>query len=136
MLILAFACAAAVGPGPGSWAATIPQEARAQGTSVTLLGYRAAVPAGWTARTPASTMRLAEFVVPPKNGARAAEVIVYFFGKGQGGSVPANLTRWKGQFSNPDGSPVSEKVTTDSSGAFPITFAEYRGTYARGVGMG
>ena len=34
-----------------------------------------------------------------------AEVVVYFFGKGQGGNVDANLARWKGQFSTSDGSP-------------------------------
>jgi hypothetical protein len=27
-------------------------------------------------------------------------------------------------------------VTRDTTGSFPITFAEYRGTYARGVGAG
>ena len=61
---------------------------------------------------------------------------MYFFGKGQGGNVEANLARWKAQFSNPDGSAVYEKVERDSSGAFPITIAEYRGTYARGIGAG
>lgn len=110
----------------------------AQGTTVTLLNYRTLVPSGWTARAPASTMRLAEFVVPGADAPGGAEVIVYFFGKGQGGSVESNLARWKAQFSTPDGSPVLETVTRDSSaaGAFPITFAEYRGTYARGIGAG
>jgi hypothetical protein len=27
-------------------------------------------------------------------------------------------------------------VTRDSSGAFPLTFAEYRGSYRRGIGAG
>ncbi len=61
---------------------------------------------------------------------------VYFFGKGQGGNVAANLARWKGQFSTADGSPVPETITRDSTGGLPITFAEYRGTYARGIGAG
>ena len=108
----------------------------AQSPTVSLLEYRTAVPAGWTPRTPSSTMRLAEYVVPASGGAGAAEVVVYFFGKAQGGNVEANLARWKGQFSTPDGSPVPETVTRDSSGAFPITFAEYRGTYRRGIGAG
>jgi hypothetical protein len=109
---------------------------RAQSPTVSLLEYRTTVPASWTPRTPSSTMRLAEYVVPASNDAGAAEVVVYFFGKTQGGNVAANLARWKGQFSTPDGSPVSETVTRDSSGAFPITFAEYRGTYRRGIGAG
>ena len=98
----------------------------------TFLGYKTTIPAGWTTRAPSSNMRLAEYAIPSVNG----EVVVYFFGEGQGGTVPANLERWKGQFSTPDGSPVPEVVTRDSSATFPITFVEYRGTYARGVGAG
>jgi hypothetical protein len=81
-------------------------------------------------------MRLAEFTVPHDGVPVAAEVVVYFFGEGQGGSVASNLARWKAQFSTPDGSPVPETITRDSSAGFPITFAEYRGTYARGIGTG
>jgi hypothetical protein len=110
--------------------------AGAQAPAVSLLGYHATVPAGWTPRASASSMRLAEFVAPGPDSLSRAEVVVYFFGAGQGGDVAANLARWKAQFSNPDGSPVFEAVTRDSSGAFPVTFAEYRGTYARGVGAG
>jgi hypothetical protein len=111
-----------------------PAVAFAQST-VSLLDYRTTVPAGWTSRAPSSTMRLAEYTISA-NGSPAADVVVYFFGKGQGGSVESNLARWKSQFSTPDGSPVPELITRDSSGAFPITFAEYRGTYARGIGAG
>jgi hypothetical protein len=63
-----------------------PAVALAQNT-VSLLDYRTAIPAGWTPRTPASTMRLAEYTVAATNGSPAAEVVVYFFGKGQGGDV-------------------------------------------------
>jgi hypothetical protein len=111
-------------------------EARAQSPTVTLLGYHTTAPASWAPRTPSSSMRLAEFVIPPLGDSSTAEVIVYFFGKGQGGTVASNLARWKAQFSSPDGKPVAEIVTHDSAGAFPVTFAEYRGTYARGIGAG
>ena len=107
--------------------------ARAQNATVTLLGYQTAVPSGWTSRTPSSSTRLAEYTTP---GTPGAEVIVYFFGKGVGGGVDANLARWRGQFSSSGGSPVAEKVTRDSTGAFPVTIAEYTGTYARGIGAG
>jgi hypothetical protein len=109
---------------------------RAQGATIALLDYHTTVPPTWTSRTASSTMRLAEFVTPPVDGAAGAEVIVYFFGKGQGGSAESNIARWKSQFSSPDGSPVSPIVTRDSSASFPITFAELRGTYARGIGAG
>ena len=110
-------------------------EVSAQST-VTLLDYKATVPKDWTSRTASSKMRLAEFVAGPTEAGIGAEVVVYFFGPGQGGSVDANLTRWKSQFSNPDGGAVVEKVTQDKAGLFPLTVAEYKGTYARGIGMG
>ncbi|MGH7616686.1 MAG: hypothetical protein ACREPM_05605 [Gemmatimonadaceae bacterium] len=112
------------------------QSAGAQAATVTLLGYKTSVPSGWTNRAPASSSRLAEYTIANPDGSLGAEVIVYFFGATQGGNVAANLTRWRGQFSNPDGSPVGEKVTRDSTGAFPIIIAEYTGTYARGIGAG
>ena len=108
----------------------------AQDSVVTLLGYRTTVPRGWAPRAPSSQMRLAEYTVAAADGSSGAEVVVYFFGAGLGGNVEANLTRWKAQFSTPDGSPVPETVTRDTTGAFPLTFAEYRGTYARGIGAG
>jgi hypothetical protein len=107
----------------------------AQGSSVSLLNYRTDVPAGWVARTPSSSMRLAEYVLPTTADG-SGEVVVFYFGPAMGGNVEANLARWKGQFSNPDGSPVVQTVTRDSSGAFPLTFAEYRGSYRRGIGAG
>jgi len=86
----------------------------------TFLDYKTTVPAGWVTRAPSSPMRLAEYTIPSVNG----EVVVYFFGEGQGGTVAANLARWKGQFSTPDGSPVPEAVTHDSAAAaFPIDTA-------------
>jgi hypothetical protein len=112
-----------------------PADASAQNT-VSLLEYEAAVPSGWTKVPSTSSMRLAQYTIPARDGSLAAEVVVYFFGNGQGGNVAANLERWKGQFSNPDGSPTYENVARDSAGTFPITVAEYRGTYARGIGAG
>jgi hypothetical protein len=116
-------------------ALALPHASRAQAT-VTLLSYKATVPVGWVTAPSSSSMRLAQYSISGRDGSVAAEVVVYFFGEGQGGNVEANLARWKGQFSNPDGSAVYEKVTRDSSGAFPIAVAEYRGTYARGIGAG
>jgi len=121
----------------GALIAFTPSRVALAQSTVTLLDYKTSVRVGWTARKPASTMRLAEYTVAGLDSASGgAEVVVYFFGPGQGGNVEANLARWKSQFSTPDGSPVPTTITRDSSGAFPITFAEYRGTYARGVGAG
>lgn len=111
-----------------------PAALSAQTAPLTLLGYTTSVPAGWTTRAPSSSMRLAEYVIPSPHG--NAEVVVYFFGPGQGGTTDANLARWKSQFSNPSGGEVFERTSRDSSAASPLTVAEYRGTYARGMGTG
>jgi hypothetical protein len=115
---------------------SLPNVLPAQSARLSLLGYSTTAPVSWVAVSPTSKMRLAQFSIPHDGVAGAAEVVVYFFGEGQGGTVESNLARWKAQFSTPDGSPVSETITRDTSRVFPITFAEYRGTYARGIGAG
>ena len=107
-----------------------------QGAPLTLLDYHTTVPPIWISRTPSSSSRLAQFVVPGADSAGNAEVVVFFFGASQGGNVEANLTRWRGQFSSSDSSPAFESVSRDSSGTFPLTIAEYRGSYRRGIGAG
>jgi hypothetical protein len=129
-------CIRAVGLAIVLAASAVSRPLCAQGTTVVLLDYHTTVPATWTSRAASSKMRLAEFVTPPADGAAGAEVVVYFFGKGQGGSVESNIARWVSQFSSSNGSPVSPIVSRDSTAPFPITFAELRGTYARGVGAG
>lgn len=110
--------------------------ARVDAQELTLLGYKASPPAAWTVVKTTSSMRLAQFVVGPAGTQDAAEIVVYFFGTGQGGNVAANLDRWREQFTNPGAAPAVEKVARDSSGAFPLTVAEYQGTYRRGIGAG
>ena len=105
-------------------------------TVIALLGYHTKSPASWSSRPPSSSSRLAQFVIHGSDASSDAEIVAFFFGASQGGNVDANLARWRSQFSTPDASPVPETVTRDSSGAFPLTTAEFRGTYRRGVGAG
>lgn len=107
--------------------------ALAGGQPVTLLGMESSVPEGWVAQDPSSGMRVAQFAVPGADG-EAGELIVYYFGPGQGGSLEANVERWASQFSSPDG-PVEPQIT-ELDAAFPTTLVELTGSYARGVGMG
>jgi hypothetical protein len=115
---------------------TSAQQPAATPPTATFLGYHTTVPRAWTSATPSSSMRLAEYRVPGAAGALPVEVVVYFFGPGQGGPPDANIERWHSQFSNPDGTPVKALVRRDSAGKLPVTFAEFTGTYARGVGTG
>ena len=62
-------------------------------------GIRWNTPAHWTVGE-AKPMRKATYVIPAASGsaAEAGECGVFFFGKGQGGSVDENLDRWAKQF--------------------------------------
>lgn len=88
-------------------------------------------PAAWQTRAAASTMRVAEFVVPKAAGdAEDAEVIVYYFG-GSGGTVDANVDRWIAQMQQSDGSPSSAKATRRSQtvNGLRVSTVDVSGTY-------
>jgi len=83
--------------------------ARADTVHSEAAGLRFHVPGDW-ARVPApSDMRAAQFRVPHSGGdGEDAELVLFFFGPGQGGSADQNLERWTGQFTQPDGKPSKE----------------------------
>jgi len=88
--------------------------------------------AEWQAATPNSTMRKAQFTLPRAAGdAEDAELVVYYFGAGQGGSVEANLQRWYTQFAQPDSSPSADKakVTRETVEGMDLTMVDLSGTY-------
>lgn len=108
----------------------------AEGQSVRFLDMISAVPAEWMARPPSSGMRLLEFSVPARGAGdeHEAELVMYYFGPGQGGTLDANVARWTSQFSGPNG-PV-EPLISELDGEMPATLVELSGDYARGAGMG
>ena len=55
-------------------------------------------------------MRAATYAIPAGGGPEAGECGVFFFGRGQGGSVEDNLARWKAQFEA--ASPAKEQTVT------------------------
>jgi hypothetical protein len=104
----------------------------AGGSEKSLGSLRLSVPAGWVEQAPSSSMRKAQFTLPRANGdGEDGELVVFYFGPGQGGSVEANIDRWVGQFGQPDGSSSKDKVKTSKSevAGMPVTFVEVTGTY-------
>jgi hypothetical protein len=79
-------------------------------------------PAGWPSQGSAP-FRVVTYSVPAIPGSEKAECIVYFFGPGQGGTVEANLDRWKGQFSR------NGKVAHRTVHGIPVTTIDLTGTY-------
>jgi len=96
-------------------------------------GVRWTAPAGWT-NEGARPMRAATYLIGPSSGDKAsAECAVYFFGAGQGGSVEANVDRWKGQFKGPDGKPATAKLGKRTVHGLTVTTIDASGEYS---GMG
>lgn len=102
-------------------------------------GLKYDTPKGWVSKAPASSMRIAEFTLPRAVAAEEdAELAVFYFG-GQGGSVQANLDRWIGQMSQPDGRPskdVAKTSTLQTAGGLKVTVVDVGGTYVAEVRPG
>ncbi|HEV7281612.1 MAG TPA: gluconolactonase [Pirellulaceae bacterium] len=85
-------------------------------------------PANWEKKEPKTNIVEYEFLAPAeegdKNGARVTVM-------GAGGGVKANVDRWIGQFSQPDGSETSEKTFQDKQtvGDAEVIVVDISGTY-------
>ncbi len=92
-------------------------------------------PGEWVAEPPSSPMRRAQYRLQRVMGdAEDAEVTIFHF-PGQGGSIQANLDRWISQFSQPDGSPISDvKVSELDNTNIPLTVLDISGTYRGSMG--
>lgn len=79
-------------------------------------------------------MRAATYRIPPASGDKAsAECGVYFFGTGQGGTVEANLERWKSQFKDPAGKVAPAQTAKRTIHGLSIITIDSAGEYS---GMG
>ena len=85
-------------------------------------------PEGWKKGTPTSPMRKAQFEIG--EGPAKAEVSLFHFGAGQGGSVENNIARWFAQF---PGSEAKQKTNVVQAGPVKITFATTEGTFSSGM---
>ena len=85
-------------------------------------------PAGWKRVQPKSNMIETEFSIPAAEGDAAPGRMTVM---GAGGSVQANVDRWYGQFTQPDGSATKDKASTKKlnvSGS-AVTLVDVSGTY-------
>ena len=109
------------------------QQSDGNGQHLAFLGIEGSLPAEWQPQTPASNMRLAQYRIP---GSPEAELVVYYFGPGQGGTVEDNTARWRSQFTDNEGRQVEPAISRLRAAAPKVTLVELHGNYARGVGMG
>lgn len=88
------------------------------------------VPAGWVEEERSSSMRVAQYKLPRTDGdTEDGSLVLYYFGKGQGGTAAANVERWASQIQQPDGSKA--KVTEESftANGMKVTTVDGAGTY-------
>jgi hypothetical protein len=112
--------------------ATTPGNAASQANGE--LRYK--TPAGWQEEKPNSNMRVAQYKLPRAEGDGAdAELVVYYFGQGQGGSRQANIDRWLNQMQQADGSPSKEKAKIENTtiNGLAVTTVDVLGKYNGGM---
>ena len=96
------------------------------------------VPAGWVEEERSSTMRVAQYKLPRAAGdTEDGSLVLYYFGKGQGGSTMANIERWANQMQAPEGA-TREKIAEESftSNGLKITAVDAKGTYVAEMAPG
>jgi hypothetical protein len=87
-------------------------------------GIRWTTPAHWKVAGP-RPMRMATYTIPGVQGAEEGECGVFYFGKGQGGSVDENLSRWVRQFDSAKPPKNSERTIH----GLRVHLTEVSGTY-------
>jgi gluconolactonase len=91
------------------------------------------VPATWKASESPSRFRLAEFALPAAEGdSEGGELVVFYFGEGQGGGVAANVERWIGQFDAKDRKVRVVEGKAAATGVY--TLVDAFGTYLKPIG--
>ncbi|HEX7702947.1 MAG TPA: hypothetical protein VF403_19550 [Kofleriaceae bacterium] len=73
--------------------------------------FTMAKPKAWVTKPTTSAMRVTSFTIPGAAG--EAELVVYYFGEGGAGSADANIERWLGQLTQPDGRPTRDVATIE-----------------------
>lgn len=93
-------------------------------------GLRYKVPAGWVEEERSSSMRVAQYKLPRTAGdTDDASLVLYYFGKGQGGSTAANIERWASQMQQADGTKAKLSEESFTANELKITAVDAGGTY-------
>ena len=123
---------------PISGAAAAPPQGAAPSTvSVASMPLKFEPPESWKSVPPSSGMRKAQYVLPRAAGdTEDGELVLFFFGKSEGGATRDNIERWKGQFTRADGKPVApEDAKTEEfeASGMKVTLLDVSGTFSAGM---
>lgn len=115
--------------GSGTASVCSAQETAKQSSAASAGELRFKAPAEWVTEKPSSNMRVAQYKLPKAEGdSEDASLVLYFFGTNQGGSVEANLDRWKGQIETTD-TGSKAKTETLNVNQLKVTTIDLVGTY-------
>jgi hypothetical protein len=88
------------------------------------------VPAGWVEEERSSSMRVAQYKLPRfESDTEDASLVLYYFGKGQGGTAAANIERWASQIQQADGTRAKITEETFTANGLKVTTVDGAGTY-------
>lgn len=94
-------------------------------------------PGDWKPVKPSGSMRKAQYALPRAEGdSEDGELVVFYFGKNEGGGTRDNIQRWKGQFTRADGKPLegdAGKTEEFEVSGLKITLLDVSGRYAPGM---
>lgn len=94
-------------------------------------------PEDWKPIPPTSSMRKLQFALPKAEGDNEdGELIVFYFGRGEGGPVRDNIERWKGQFTTAEGKPLPDDAAKEekfNADEMKVTLLDVAGRYAPGA---
>jgi hypothetical protein len=102
------------------------------GAVVEIDGLKSTAPADWKSEEVNSRFRTHHFRIPKVEDDKAdAELTIFFFGTGSGGSADANLKRWKAMFIPPEDKKIDDvaKVENFKVGNVNVTYLDVQGTY-------
>lgn len=111
-----------------------PVDAQEQTTTGAAAGVAWTVPPRWEVQPP-RTMRMATYLIPKSaEDDEPGECAVFYFGRGQGGSVDLNLQRWRDQFESDTGGQPSLAERKSTINGLAVTTVSLAGTYLASMG--
>lgn len=114
------------------WTALSLTAADDKGALIAIDGLQSRTPAEWVEEPATNQMRFKQFRAPAVGKDKEnVEIIIFFFGAGQGGSADENVKRWKDFFQPPQGKNIADvaKVESMKVSGVDTTYLDVQGTY-------
>jgi hypothetical protein len=93
-------------------------------------------PSRWQTAAPLNPFRVAQWSIPAwSRDADAGEVVVFYFGRGQGGDAASNISRWQRTLSTPEGAKAEVELKERNVAGMKVSEVVAYGIYSSAVPM-